>query len=103
VNDSSGTPVTTYGKVVTVWRKDSTGTWKAATWNPARALGWSERTGTIAVGLDADLVLLDANPLDDIMNTARIRAVVRAGRLLNRTTLDSLLAARDTSRGRSAL
>lgn len=58
-----------------------------------------ERSGTIAVGLDADLVLLDANPLDDIMNTARIRAVVRAGRLLNRTTLDSLLAARDTTRG----
>jgi len=73
---------------------------QAATWNPARALGWSARTGTIAVGLDADLVLLDANPLDDITNTARIRAVVRAGRLLNRTTLDSLLAARDTTRGR---
>ena len=28
VNDSSGTTVTTHGKVVTVWRKDSTGTWK---------------------------------------------------------------------------
>lgn len=28
VNDSAGRPVTTYGKVVTVWRKDATGAWK---------------------------------------------------------------------------
>jgi len=37
VNDSSGTPVTTHGKVVTVWRKDSTGTWKNVIdmWNDA--------------------------------------------------------------------
>jgi cytosine/adenosine deaminase-related metal-dependent hydrolase len=73
---------------------------QAATWNPARVLGWSEHTGTIAVGLDADLVILEANPLDDITNTARIWAVVRAGQLLDRTTLDRLLAARDTTRGR---
>ena len=37
VNDSSGTPITTHGKVVTVWRKDSTGTWKNVIdiWNDA--------------------------------------------------------------------
>ena len=41
----------------------------------------------------ADLVLLDANPLEDISNTRRIRAVTAAGRLFDRTALDSLLAA----------
>ncbi len=28
VNDSQGKPVTTYGKGVTVWRKDAAGSWK---------------------------------------------------------------------------
>ena len=73
---------------------------QTATWNPARALGWDGRTGTVAVGLDADLVLLDADPLRDITNTARIRAVVRAGRVLDRTTLDRFLRASGTARGR---
>jgi ketosteroid isomerase-like protein len=37
VNDSSGTPITTYGKVVTVWRKDATGAWQNVIdmWNEA--------------------------------------------------------------------
>jgi len=37
VNDSSGKPITTYGKVVTVWRKDATGNWKNVIdmWNEA--------------------------------------------------------------------
>jgi hypothetical protein len=39
-------------------------------------------------------VLLDANPLTDIANVRRIRAVVVAGRLLDRTELDKLLAER---------
>lgn len=40
--------------------------------------------GTIAVGKLADLVLLDADPLADIHNTRRIRAVIQAGRLVDR-------------------
>ena len=40
----------------------------------------------------ADLVLLDGNPLADIANVRRIRAVVLAGRLLDRAALDALLA-----------
>ena len=64
---------------------------QAATSKPARALGWAAHTGTLAAGKDADLVLLDANPLLDITNTTRIRAVVRAGQLLDRAALDRLL------------
>ena len=38
----------------------------------------------------ADLVLLDANPLEDICNTQKIRAVVADGRLYRRADLDQL-------------
>jgi hypothetical protein len=67
----------------------------AATANPARALGQSE-LGTVAAGKRADLVLLDANPLDDIRNTRRIRAVVSRGRLFGRAELDQLLSRAET-------
>lgn len=67
---------------------------QAATRNAARALGWERRTGTIEVGRDADLVLLDASPLTAVTNTMRIHAVVRAGRLFDRAALDRL---RDTA------
>jgi imidazolonepropionase-like amidohydrolase len=52
----------------------------AATLEPARYLGMLDSAGTIAAGKLADLVLLDANPLEDIRNTRRIRAVVANGR-----------------------
>jgi imidazolonepropionase-like amidohydrolase len=39
----------------------------------------------------ADPVLFDANPLDDIRNTARIAGVMLDGRYLDRTALDQLL------------
>jgi len=64
---------------------------QAATVNPAQALGWEKRTGAIAVGLDADLLILDADPLRDIRNLARIRTVVRAGHVLDRAALDRML------------
>ena len=65
---------------------------QTATINPARYLDREKTLGSIAAGKVADLVLLDANPLDDIANVRRIRAVVSAGRILDRTELDALLA-----------
>jgi hypothetical protein len=38
------------------------------------------------------MVLLDANPLQEIANTQRINAVVANGRLMDRKALDALLA-----------
>jgi len=64
---------------------------RAATSNPAAVFPKVE-TGSIAPGRRADLVLLDANPLTDIRNARRIRAVVLAGKLLDRAALDRLLA-----------
>jgi imidazolonepropionase-like amidohydrolase len=64
----------------------------AATTGPARFFGEADTSGRIEAAQRADLVLLDANPLDDIRNTRRIRAVIRAGRLLDRPALDALLS-----------
>ncbi|RAJ87905.1 imidazolonepropionase-like amidohydrolase [Chitinophaga dinghuensis] len=47
--------------------------------------------GAIAPGKKADILLLNANPLDDITNTQKINAVVVKGKLLNRQALDGLL------------
>jgi imidazolonepropionase-like amidohydrolase len=65
---------------------------QTATLNSAKFLGLSDQLGTINAGKQADLVLLEANPLDDIHNTQKIRAVVVRGRYLDRAALDELLA-----------
>lgn len=65
---------------------------QTATLNPARFLGREKDFGTIEKGKIADLVLLDANPLDDIANTKKISAVVYGGALLPRAQLDQMLA-----------
>jgi imidazolonepropionase-like amidohydrolase len=65
---------------------------QTATINPARYLGREKTFGSIAPGKVADLVLLDANPLDEIGNVRRIHAVVVAGRPLDRRELDRVLA-----------
>jgi len=64
---------------------------QAATRNPARFLGELDRTGTVEPGKIANLLLLTANPLDDIRNTQRIDSVVLRGKLLTRSDLDQLL------------
>ena len=64
---------------------------RAATLDPARALGWSAKVGRVAPGLAADLVLLAGDPLADIRNVARIEAVVTNGRYLDRAALNGLL------------
>jgi imidazolonepropionase-like amidohydrolase len=68
------------------------GALQTATLNPAQVLGLSDSLGTVNTGKLADLVLLDANPLEDIRNTQKIRAVVANGRLFRRADLDRLLA-----------
>jgi imidazolonepropionase-like amidohydrolase len=55
---------------------------RTATTAPARFLGVVDRFGAIAPGFAADLVLLDANPLDDIANTSAIRSVVVGGGMI---------------------
>lgn len=64
---------------------------RTATINPARYLGREDDFGSIAPGKIADLVLLNANPLESIGNTLSIEAVVFQGHLLERPRLDRML------------
>ena len=61
-----------------------------ATIAPARFFKLSDQDGTIAPGRRADLVLLDANPLETLATLRRPRAVIAAGRVLDRAALDAL-------------
>jgi imidazolonepropionase-like amidohydrolase len=65
---------------------------EAATVNVARHFKRQGQFGQIAVDQAADLVLLDANPLESIDNTRRIAGVMLRGRWLDRAELDTLLA-----------
>jgi hypothetical protein len=67
---------------------------QAATRNPARYFRNPDRLGTIEVNKEADLVLLNANPLEDIRNTQRIEAVVMRGRYYARQELDAMVKTR---------
>jgi Amidohydrolase family len=65
---------------------------QAATINPAKFLGESDTLGTIEQGKIANLILLEANPLENISNTERIDAVVVNGKYFSKTVLRMLLA-----------
>jgi imidazolonepropionase-like amidohydrolase len=64
---------------------------QTATVNPARFFGMQEQLGTIERGKIADLVFLDANPLDDIRNTQKVSGVILNGHFFNRSDLQKIL------------
>jgi imidazolonepropionase-like amidohydrolase len=63
---------------------------QTATLYPAQFFEATDSLGTVAAGKLADLVLLDANPLTDIRNLLKLRAVVANGRYFDRAALDAL-------------
>jgi imidazolonepropionase-like amidohydrolase len=65
---------------------------QSVTRDAAQFLGRTDDFGAVANGKAADIVLLDANPLDDIHNTQKIRAVIVQGKYLDRAALDAMLA-----------
>jgi len=64
---------------------------RSATSNGAKAMGMEREIGTLAPGKLADLVILDADPLADVMNLSKIHRVIKDGKLF---TPDELMAAR---------
>jgi imidazolonepropionase-like amidohydrolase len=69
---------------------------QTATINPARFFGMEEQAGTVEQGKFADLVLLSANPLENIANTQKIAAVIANGRYYRRADLDKVLRVVET-------
>ena len=64
---------------------------QAATLNPAIAFGRTPDLGTVELGKLADLVLLEANPLDKIENAQRVSAVIASGRLYDHAAIKRLM------------
>jgi imidazolonepropionase-like amidohydrolase len=64
----------------------------SATRLPATWLGIDKKTGTIEAGKDADLILLNSNPLDNINNTRDIDGIFVSGTWLNKSKIDSMLS-----------
>ncbi len=64
---------------------------KTSTINAAHYLGYEDRLGTIEIGKEADLIILDKNPLENISNTKSIYAVINNGFFYNSKKLKSLL------------
>jgi hypothetical protein len=65
-------------------------TLEVATMHGARFLGLQDDLGSLEVGKVADILVLDANPLDDIHNTDDLRFVMKAGTLYDADTLDEV-------------
>jgi adenine deaminase len=72
---------------------------KSATSVPATWL--NSNSGSIDIGYDANLVLLDKNPLDDIRNTKTIHMVINRGKAYDRVLLDKMLEAVKTANDNS--
>jgi len=64
---------------------------QTATLNPARFFHMEDQLGTIEKGKLADLVFLDANPLDNIRNTQKVTAVILNGKYFSKADLQKML------------
>jgi imidazolonepropionase-like amidohydrolase len=72
---------------------------RSATIVPARFMGLGDRLGSIGEGKTASMVLVRANPLEDVRNAQQIESVFLRGQYFSRNDLDRLLnEARDLAR-----
>jgi imidazolonepropionase-like amidohydrolase len=64
---------------------------QTATLNPSRFFEMEDQLGTVEKGKLADLVFLDANPLEDIRNTQKVTAVILNGKYISKADLQKIL------------
>ena len=81
---------TSYLEELKAMKKSGMTTWQvlqSATINPSFIFGKEKETGSIALGKNADLVLLDANPVDNLENLSQIDLVFNNGYMIKPDTL----------------
>lgn len=71
---------------------------RSATLNGAEHLGMAKEIGSLEPGKLADLIIMDANPLDDIRNSEKIKYVMINGRVYDAETMNETIS-REKSRG----
>ena len=64
---------------------------KAGTVNSAKHLGIENEKGKLAEGFDADILIINGDPVQDVKNISKIEAVIKGGRLFDRAELDAML------------
>lgn len=64
---------------------------KMATVNAVQFLNLEKEFGAVKPGLNASMILLTANPLEDISNSQKIESVIVKGKLINRSQLDTMI------------
>ncbi len=65
---------------------------RSATLNGAEHLGMAKEIGSLETGKLADMLILDANPLDDIRNTEKIKYVIINGRVYDTETMNETIS-----------
>jgi imidazolonepropionase-like amidohydrolase len=70
------------------------------TLRPAEFLGQTTTMGTIDLGKNADMILLDGNPIESVQNLHRIHGVVRAGFYYSNADLNGLKNRIEARRGK---
>ena len=65
---------------------------RTATVNAARSLGISGSKGMLKPGMNADILILEKNPLEDIANTETFCAVIREGTYHDKAECEAVLA-----------
>jgi imidazolonepropionase-like amidohydrolase len=69
-----------------LWVKDGATPWQtllAATKNAAELCGAGAELGTVDIGKRADLIVVEANPLEDILNVRGLLMVLKDGRVVS--------------------
>jgi hypothetical protein len=73
---------------------------QTATLNPAKYFELTDSSGTVDKGKWADLLLLDANPLENISNTKKIAGVVANGHYYSKEALEQMLKEAEADAGK---
>ena len=64
---------------------------KTGTIIPAQVMGLDKKAGSIAAGKNADIIIVDGNPLNNIRDIRNVRVVIKAGKVYDPSTLHKMV------------